>query len=164
MVHPLREWYLPSTGLYPTEIHHLLAQTQQACQSLTPSIDIHSCQLCTPAITISYTTSLFHKSFPIQNSKEIQDIPAKESRVIFFKKNLSSNKSEKRKKEKSTLHFKVANHGVQINGKPSISSTSYPPKIPYSMRPGFGKVPTLTWITIRLSNIGNQGMHTSSYP
>ena len=135
MVQPLREWYLPPTGLYPTNIHHLLAQTQLACQSLTPSIDIHSCQLCRPAITISYTTSSFHKSFPIQNSKEIQDIPAKESEVIFFKKR------EKEKKREVHSPFQVANYGVQINGKPSIPSIPYPPKTPCSMRPGFGKVP-----------------------
>ena len=96
MVHPLREWYLLSIGLYPTEFHHLLAQIQLACQSLTLGIGIHSCQLCIPATTISYTISSFHRSFPIQNSKEIQDILAKESGVIFLKKS-------KKKKKRSPL-------------------------------------------------------------
>ena len=161
MVHPLWEWYLPPTGLYPTNIHHLLAQTQLACQSLTPSIDIHSCQLCLPAITISYTTSTFHKSFPIQNSKE------RNSRYSSIGEwsHLLKKKKEKRKREVHSP-FQVANYEVQINsnGKPPTPSTSYPPKTPCSMRPEFGKVPTSAWITLRLSNTCNQCMRTSSYP
>ena len=110
-------------------------QTQLACQSPTPGIDIHFCQLCFPAITISYAT-VHSIKLPIQNSKEIQDIPAKESGVDFLKKK----KRRERKKKRSPLSISSANYGVQINsnGKPFISSTPYPPKTPCSMRPGFG--------------------------
>ena len=48
--------------------------------------------------------SSFHKKLPIQNSKEIQDIPAKESGVDFLKK---KEKKRKKEKEKPTLHFKL---------------------------------------------------------
>jgi hypothetical protein len=52
--------------------------------------------------------------------RKIQDILAKESGVIFFKK------------KRSPLSISSANYGVQINsnGKPSIPSTPYPPKNP----------------------------------
>jgi len=102
--------------------------------------------------------SLFHKA---SHSKlqRIQDISAKESEVIFLKR-------EREKKKEANSPFQVANYGVQINsnGKPSTPSTPYPPKTPCSVRPGFGRVPTPAWITLWLSNTGNQGMHTSSYP
>ena len=100
MVHPLREWYLPSTGLYPTEVHHLLAQIQLACQSLTLGIGIHSCQLCIPATTISYTISSFHRSFPIQNSKDRNSIYSSIGEWSYL---LKKKREEGEKKKRSPL-------------------------------------------------------------
>jgi hypothetical protein len=113
------------------KIHHLVAQTKLACQSSIPGIDIHSCQLCSPAITISKTTVHSTKASHLKLQR-IQDISAKESEVIFFLK-----KKRERKKREAHSPFQVANYGVQIssNGKPS---TSYPPKTPCSMKPRFG--------------------------
>ena len=75
MVCPLREWYLPSTGLSPSRTYHLLAQRCLVCQSPTLGIDIHSCQTCTLAIT-NPTSQTFthssHKGLPYQNSKEFK--------------------------------------------------------------------------------------------
>ena len=55
---------------------------------------------------------------------------------------LSFKKKRRREKKKREAYspFQVANYGVQINsnGKPSTPSTSYLPKTPCSMKPGFG--------------------------
>ena len=65
---------------------------------------------------------LIPQELPVQNFKEIQVISAKESGVIFLKK--EREKRKKRKKRKAHSQFQVANYGVQINsnGKPSTSS------------------------------------------
>ena len=69
MVRPLREWYLPSTGLYPPRTHHLLRYL--ACQSPIPGIGIHTCQTYSPTITIPIPHSS-HKELSNQNSKEFK--------------------------------------------------------------------------------------------
>ena len=54
----------------------------------------------TPLQSPSHRPQVHSIKLPIQNSKEIQDIPAKESGVVFFKK-------KEREEEKPTLHSKL---------------------------------------------------------
>ena len=75
MVCPLREWYLPSTDLFPLRTHCLLASKCLVCQSHTPGIDIHLHQHNSPAITNPKSPQCAHSSqkvLPSPNSKEIQ--------------------------------------------------------------------------------------------
>ena len=103
MVRPLREWYLPSTGLYPLETHHLLAQTYLAYQSPILSIDIHSCQAYTPQPQNQHPKHLpIHptKVFPYQNSKEFKSFKQGRVELSSFKK---TKKRRKERKERIPL-------------------------------------------------------------
>ena len=97
MVCPLREGYLPSTGLHPSQTHHLLAQdvwpVSHPLRVLASTLARHT----PPQSQIQYLihpTNIFSIRTPIQR---IQVISAKESGVIFFFK-------KEREKKKSTLH------------------------------------------------------------
>ena len=118
MVHLLREWYLPSTGLHPIKIHHLLAQPYLASQSPTPGIDIHFCQLYSPAITISTPQSIPQK-LPIQNSKKFK---------IYQQERVGLSSLKKREREREwkahSPSQKVANKRIQINSNEKLSTSS----------------------------------------
>ena len=106
MMHPFREWYLPSTCLHPPQIHHFLAQTYLACQSPILSIGIHVRQLYSPAITIPIPH--FSPQIASQSKlQRIQVISASESGVIISKK-----REGRRREDHSPSQ--VANYGVQI--------------------------------------------------
>jgi len=96
------KWYLPPTGLHPIKIHHLLAQPYLAGQSPTPDIDIHFCQLYSPAITISTPQSIPQK-LPIQNSKEFKIYQQGRVGLSSLKER---EREREREKEKPTLHPK----------------------------------------------------------
>jgi len=58
----------------------------------------------TPPQSPSHRPQVHSIKLPIQNSKEIQDIPAKESGVIFLKER---EREKKKDEEKPTLHSKL---------------------------------------------------------
>ena len=161
-VFPPRKWNLPSTNLSPSRSHCLLASKCLVCQSSTPGIDIHLRQTSFPRNHTPKASTVYpiipYKVFSSWNSKDIRIIPAKESGDYSLKKEL------KMREENSTLP-KSCKQGVQIKDQipfpsmspsPSISFTFHKIRIWLSSNP--------SWITIRLYNIGNEGMQHSPYP
>ena len=129
-------------------------------QSSTPDIDIHRQTSFprnhTPKVSIVYPV-IPYKVFPSWNSKDVRLISAKESGDYSLKKSL------KMREENPTLP-KSYKQGVQIKDQIPFPIVSPFPSIPltfHKIRMWLSSNPS--WITIRLGNIGNQGMQHSPY-
>ena len=134
MVCPLWEWYLQSTGLYPSHTHHLLASRCLACQSPTPGIDIHSCQDIHPR-NHKYNIPFIPPRSYRSKLQRIQVISAKESGVIFFNIYIREKKEVHSASLKSCKLWSSNKTKFHPNGMPPISSS---PDIPSFIRPEFG--------------------------
>ena len=133
-----------------------------------------------PGLSVTYSEywhpllpDVFPRNHKTNNSNVYPFIPQRSShhKTPKFKSyqeervKLSCLKKE-REREAHSPSLRVANYGVQINsnGKPSTSLLHNLQifHVPWALN--LAKVPTPSWITLWLSNTGNQGMQTSSYP
>ena len=133
-----------------------------------PSFASLKCLACHPLPgtipPLSYTQSLHTypvipcKVFSSWNSKIIRIISAKESGDYFLK-------NDENKRRKSHSPKKSCKQGVWIKDQIPLSkceSIFLHPWTPHKIRIWLSSNPS--WITIRLGNIGNQGMQHSSCP